>query len=271
MAITTIIRKLRCATVYVGILMILGLSLDPTALAKGASETYCVVVSVNKNAWIVRADSQVKASLRVGDILYEGDKLEVFHGNAVDLSFDKRSRNTVRIEGNSILRLTRILPTSIDLKNGKLYALLDNTYADRRFQVRTPTAIAAVRGTHYQVNVKSGMTEVITYQGQVKVSGRDDGGKATYQHVVLNAGQRTDVRQIGEPPSPATRVNGREMKEFSRVKSETYQIREWVQNGEMGDALPDEKMEKQPKRDRGQEDLDRDEGEGDSDGSKYLL
>lgn len=73
------------------------------------------------------------------------------------------------------------------------------------FQIRTPHAIAAVRGTVYAVDVHDGKTAVFVSRGEVVVS-RPDGSEP----VVLTGGDGTDVAP-GEPITvrqwPMERVN----------------------------------------------------------------
>jgi ferric-dicitrate binding protein FerR (iron transport regulator) len=76
------------------------------------------------------------------------------------------------------------IPDSATLRGG---ALLVNSPARRPFQVRTPQAIAAVRGTEWAVDVPGGKTAVFVVSGRVSV--RRPGGPA----VGLGPGQGVDV------------------------------------------------------------------------------
>ena len=64
----------------------------------------------------------------------------------------------------------------------------------RKFQVNTPQAIAAVRGTRWAVDVAEGKTSVFVVHGRVNV-GRRNGAD---RQVVLGAGEGVDV----EPSAP---------------------------------------------------------------------
>ncbi|WP_213216097.1 FecR family protein [Roseibium polysiphoniae] len=71
--------------------------------------------------------------------------------------------------------------------------LIEITPGSGLFQIRTPHAIAAVRGTVYLVDVSGGSTSVFVSEGEVAVS-RIDGSDT----VILKAGFGADVRP-GEP------------------------------------------------------------------------
>ncbi|KQT54668.1 hypothetical protein ASG43_03565 [Aureimonas sp. Leaf454] len=77
------------------------------------------------------------------------------------------------------------LPDSVDL-TGK--AALVDLPVRRDFQIRTPHAIAAVRGTLYAVDVADGSTSVFVVRGRVEVSETDGAGS-----VALGPGEGVDV------------------------------------------------------------------------------
>jgi hypothetical protein len=68
-----------------------------------------------------------------------------------------------------------------------------------RFEVETDTAVAAVRGTDWVVEVTPDRTSVALLGGVVAVNGRGEHGTA--QSVLRNPGEGTDVRG-SEPPTP---------------------------------------------------------------------
>ena len=59
----------------------------------------------------------------------------------------------------------------------------------RKFQVNTPQAIAAVRGTRWAVDVAEGKTSVFVVHGRVRVGRRSPGDR----QVVLGPGEGVDV------------------------------------------------------------------------------
>ena len=188
-----------------------------TMPVSAADEAVCVFISEKDNAWVVRKDSSVKSSLKVGDALYSGDQLIVTRGNNVQLAFDKDFQNTVQIEGDSALEISGSRPTNIELSKGRVFAILNKRGAESQFKVFTPTAIAAVRGTQYQVNIANQGTQVNTYQGEVRVSGRDKNGRETSDYVSVNAGQKTVVKAVGEAPQAVQSMTEAEKGELTPV------------------------------------------------------
>lgn len=80
----------------------------------------------------------------------------------------------------------------IDLVELSSKALLLDVQAKsggRKFQVNTPQAIAAVRGTRWAVDVAEGKTSVFVVHGRVRVGRRSPGDR----QVVLGPGEGVDV------------------------------------------------------------------------------
>jgi hypothetical protein len=93
------------------------------------------------------------------------------------------------------------LKTRLDLNWGVLRLLVNRSGAGGQFEVESETAVAAVRGTDWLIEVTPERTSVAILQGAVAVSGR--GAGATAAVLLATPGQGTDVRR-GAPPSPVT-------------------------------------------------------------------
>ena len=78
-------------------------------------------------------------------------------------------------------------PRAIELQNGAI--LIDVVPGSRSTQIRTPEAIAAVRGTVYIVDSRDGETSVFVLEGQVTVTRPGDSSVIAQ----VNAGEGADV------------------------------------------------------------------------------
>jgi hypothetical protein len=85
-------------------------------------------------------------------------------------------------------------PGSVQLDSGALLIEFHPTAKRRDFQILTPQAIAAVRGTSWAVEVKPGQSSVLVLTGAVRVARANNAGA-----VVLRPGQGVDVTDAGEP------------------------------------------------------------------------
>jgi hypothetical protein len=92
------------------------------------------------------------------------------------------------------------------------------------YRINTPTAVIAVRGTLFDVIVKSSETEVFVHEGEVAVSDSKLG-----QAVVLSAGQMTRVKREQQPAPPVPFKPGRNDDSFrpvvdTRPVAETFDL-----------------------------------------------
>lgn len=109
----------------------------------------------------------------------------------------------VELAGNTSFTLEETSPTSyrLGLSLGRLKAFVAHV-ASRSFQVRTPTSVAAVRGTEFQVEVLGdGSTNVDLYKGLLAVS--DNHGSQILLHP--HESTRVDTKGIGSPNKAALR------------------------------------------------------------------
>jgi hypothetical protein len=79
-------------------------------------------------------------------------------------------------------------PNAVELDSGALMIEFHPSKGHPSFQIRTPHAIAAVRGTRWVVDVGSGQTSTFVIAGHVAVS-RPSGEQTT----LLRAGEGADV------------------------------------------------------------------------------
>ena len=95
------------------------------------------------------------------------------------------------------------------------------------YRINTPTAVIAVRGTLFDVIVKSNETEVYVHEGEVAVSSV----RTPEQVVLLSAGQMTRVRRDQTPSAAAPFKPGRNDDSFRRsvdrrVADDTLDLRD---------------------------------------------
>tara|TARA_B100000927_G_scaffold51563_1_gene38459 strand:- start:5025 stop:5561 length:537 start_codon:yes stop_codon:yes gene_type:complete len=143
-----------------------------TVSAKAEPETGDVTVAVG--------DVQAVAADGASRLLKKGDKVVV--GTTVKTGADSRAvivitpRSAIRISENSEVLIEMVnqdvqpADVTINLKDGSLGALLKPNAADELdFKVRTPSGVAAARGTFYAVVVKDGKGYAQVKEGQVEI------------------------------------------------------------------------------------------------------
>lgn len=218
------------ASLKAGLVLSILLSFMPTLVRDCYSAEFCCeVIAVKDNAWLVRRDASVKSSLRPGDVLYKGDRIDVMRGNSVDLAFDKARLNVIHVEGDAVMEISRLYPTYLDLSKGKLFALLDNLSSDRRFKILTPTATAAVRGTQFKVQFIDQISKVFTYQGSVQVAGRDiTTGLESKDTVILGPNEKTSVTAAGRAPEKPAPFSEQDASEIEGIRTQASDARAFL-------------------------------------------
>lgn len=136
-----------------------------------------VITYLSGDVQVKRKNSSQWTAAEPNMILYEKDQVKVLAKSRAELILDNQS--VVRLAENSFLVITKIEEapatktenTSFDLSLGKLWTKVTKFFNPQsRYDVRTPTAIAGVQGTTYQVIVaENRVTKVKVYKGEVNV------------------------------------------------------------------------------------------------------
>jgi len=189
----------------------------PWLNAKEVQKLKCEIISVEYTAWATKTQGSVKSTLDVGDVLVKGDVLEVKKGNTVQLAFDSKQENILHIEGPARMEITQLGHTKLELEEGKVFALLDGLKKGQSFIVSTPTAIASVRGTQYQINTHGLSTVLSVYKGVVKVQSRLKDGTSSAASVNLGIGQKLEFDGYSQKPAEPKDMTLDETSEVSEI------------------------------------------------------
>ncbi|MFT5206664.1 MAG: hypothetical protein ACI9CF_000403 [Candidatus Omnitrophota bacterium] len=107
------------------------------------------VMSIEGQVTAIKAgDSR---ELKQGDFVGTGEVILVEGDGHVDMSLDAEWKNVVRINANTKVFLMSIFPTGFYLTYGDMAAKLDALPKNSTFEIETPIALAAVRGSRYRV------------------------------------------------------------------------------------------------------------------------
>ncbi len=160
-------------------------------------------------ATVVAATGQVRVTLpntaeralQAGDLLLAGTELSTATNSSATLRFADGS--VLVIQPGSHLTLDTVsvyagggmADTRLRLQQGRVEVSANpRRTPGSRLQVITPSAVAAVRGTHFRVAADVAVTREETLEGRVGLA-------AAGQHVVVADGQGS-LAEAGKPPSP---------------------------------------------------------------------
>ena len=171
--------------------------------------------------------------------VFPGDKIETKRESRCEITL--KNGDVVRIDENSIYTLDEVkaeektIQASSSLSIGKLWATIRKIFSEDDYvTVKSPTAVIAVRGTIYRLDVeKDSSTTLKVYDGEVEVSPRTESTGSMQQ--------RTPQQQA--PIGPPRDVAGPRDVQGPRDVSEAQWI-EIVKAQQQFTISPDGKMQK---------------------------
>ena len=171
--------------------------LSLAAVAQAASITkFKGLVEIKRagtSEWVRLTDEDLGA-------LHDGDELRTGRASLAEIHLDDESVIQLSPMSNFALTKESHDGSEVGLGAGRLRSLVKSAVS-RNYAVRTPTAVAAVRGTDFSTIVgEDGSTRVEVYSGRVAAGG--SGGE-----VLLNPGEFTEIHLDGVPAPPHANPN----------------------------------------------------------------
>ncbi|WP_287127099.1 FecR domain-containing protein [Desulfobacter sp.] len=163
-----------------------------------------IVTFIKGNVWAGPKGTEATAILKKGDVVGQGAEIETGKDSAVEITFEDGSAFFLRPDTRVSIRTARqqqpyFMIRRLFVPAGRTMMHIQKcTGGDSRFEIHTPSAISAARGTQFRVSVdndKTTRTEVV--DGVVGVAGA---GKK----VMLDPGQGTWVEKGKQPNTPQT-------------------------------------------------------------------
>lgn len=153
------------------------------------------VKKAGTSEWVAAAD---RMELR------EGDELKTEAGSSAIIRMDDGTMTKVgplaRMSMDQLSSVGNNNATSLNVSVGKSWNRVNKLTKDTAFNVKTPTAVAGVRGTFFSAEVeKTNDSTFDVYDGSVQVSGASDPSSS----VTVGAHNRTTVASNGSPTQPS--------------------------------------------------------------------
>lgn len=192
------------------ILMIL-LSLFFTSLCFAAEVSYGIFMVVKGDIKVINVKNET-ISAKVG--------VKIFQGETVISGADSRAkivmsdRNVINISPDTKLKISKYendvtsgsKSVELNLLEGKVRNNVEQTYDGEKskFIIKTPTAVAGVRGTQFSTAFDPGtrMTEIVTLKGSVTLATLSARGEIIGKPVIVKKGQATRAAAGSPPETP---------------------------------------------------------------------
>ena len=175
---------------------------EPTEMAV---ERHGAVNFVTGDVFLVQDGKKAKAN--IGDKVSQGMKIETGKNAMVDIYFGE---NAIKVLSGSVVEVKQLVTaisdngekTDLYLEKGKLFSKVAKKLRKQdSYQIKSPTTIAAVRGTDFLVSDDGKKGNVATLDGLVEVLNRSLSGKGG------KGGEKVDVPSGKE----CTIVEGKEL------------------------------------------------------------
>lgn len=161
------------------------------------------IISLTGTVQVKRADTALSENAEIGTMMNLGDELRTADNSTIAIQFADKSILT--LHENSIVHFdhlsahgtTGMVDSRLNLIQGRMDTKVTPAVGPgSRFEIQTPSAISAVRGTVYRalVNEAGEASNIEVLEGKVAVAGAD-------QQLLVNQGFGTQVVS-GEPPLP---------------------------------------------------------------------
>lgn len=157
------------------------------------------VIYVSGSVEICKAGETVCKKAEVGMLLYFGDKIKTHRDSSIELAFDENNENVVRVESDTFVVLMLKENEKMELIQGEVFLTISKLPSGSSFEIRTPTAIAGVRGTDWVTKIEEESTVVEAIDGNPYVKGIEKDGKPMAEETVVLAGHMTKVKKFQKP------------------------------------------------------------------------
>jgi hypothetical protein len=126
--------------------------------------------------------------VKIGDIIVEGDTITTGAKSTTDISVGQAG--VIRINEKTTIKIDSLvknesLNTRLDIQKGRAFFVFSKLNKDDSCIVKTPTAIAAVRGTSFRVSAEGDSSRIDVVSGKVLVSPVNNGIIVKEAEVVL--------------------------------------------------------------------------------------
>ncbi|MBC8278499.1 MAG: FecR domain-containing protein [FCB group bacterium] len=162
---------------------------------------------------IQRSDSRQSEAASVGNLLFNGDRINTSEKASVALLFIDGSLLKIQ-EGsevtiNAVKKGERELDTKVDLPLGEVWAKV--TRRDSKFDIETPSSVASVKGTEFSVSVDQfGTSNIFVMEGLVEF--QNEMGL-----VMVRRNQKSTAIK-DQPPEEPKKLTKKDKKELEETK-----------------------------------------------------
>jgi hypothetical protein len=171
-----------------------------SCLSFGAFSQIAKIIEIRNEVMVKEHASSRWRKAQVDMYLEREAEIKTGAASACMLAFDEQLKNILTIDENSQIRLENLQPSVLFLPRGRVFSLIEDVAKIQEFRVRTPVAIAGVRGTGDSVASTKNGTTIKCFEGKVYAQLFDYQGNGLIERMVFEGlGVSIDVNgQLGD-------------------------------------------------------------------------
>ncbi|KPK38727.1 MAG: hypothetical protein AMJ78_09590 [Omnitrophica WOR_2 bacterium SM23_29] len=179
--------------------LIVGISfLNPDFVSAQSSSREAEVILVKGEVKVQKACKAEWLDSKAGMRLSEGDTVKTGKASMLEIAFDLERKNVVRLYENTTAILRGRWLREIGLPQGRVRFLIRRLRSDSSFEVRTPTAVAGVRGSGGEVESEEKRDEIKAFEDEIFVQSFDEQGNLI-QEITITEGWETVIERFQAP------------------------------------------------------------------------
>ena len=186
-----------------------------------------------------------------GMIVSDKDKIKTFVGSEVEIALDSTLKNIVKVEPNTEITLEELKGKRLYMLKGKVLLLIEALPPDSSFEIKTPTAVAGVRGCGLSVDTDGQKTNVKCFEDKVYVKGIDIDGTIMAEVFIIDRGHKCIIHRF-DIPGELIVLTTFEREEWSQFREKLKEHLDWLREkraeGSRGAALEMQHIRKMQER-----------------------
>lgn len=186
-----------------------------------AAQSFGVLMVVKGSVKILKKDDTT-TDARISSKVFPEDT--VVTGKDSRAKIVMSDRNIINVLPDTKLRIDQYINNEkeknvrLSLIQGKVRNNVEQKYDNQknRFEVKTATAVAGVRGTQFitSFDKQTNKTEIVTLKGEVAFQGLDAKSNKLTEPVVVKKGETSQNQEAGAPPATPTRIDPVELQKI---------------------------------------------------------
>lgn len=162
----------------------------------GMNDHLARVFNVKGDVRILKKGTEDWTKLKKERVIEVGDQILTGKDSFVEIVYDQFFLNIARIDEKTKAEFRTIEPTDLHLEDGSIFSALDGLSKGDAYQISTPTAVAGVRGTHFNVDFDAAtrifnaatIPDLNDHQSQVFVNPIEVTGSTSDQGIIVPEG-----------------------------------------------------------------------------------